>query len=75
MRHPELKDPREPMRIKGRIRGAGRRLQHDEVMELLRLRQSDPETFTYRRLAAIYEIDPTTVMWILRGGRVGWRSR
>lgn len=67
--HPSLKNPKAEMTIEGRIHGTGHRLSEDEKAEMLKLRAKDPETFTLRRLAAIFGQDPGTVYYTLNGGR------
>lgn len=59
------------MRVRGRIQGERRhtRLSDDERAELVRLRDENPEVYTFRRLAAIYGITSSSVAHILRRER------
>jgi hypothetical protein len=66
---PKFRNPKVEFTLEGRIHGTGHRLTADEKAEMLKLRAKDPETFTLRRLAAIFGQDPGTVYYTLNGGR------
>ena len=67
--NPKLLDSRVPFESKGRIHGTGRRLTPEEKAQAIRLRKRDPETFSLRRLAVAYGIDPASMYYALNGGR------
>jgi len=50
----------------GRINGTGKGTTEEQRAELRKLRQKDPQTYTLRRLALIYGLDPGTVYYILK---------
>lgn len=44
-------------------------LTDEEVDRLLALRESDPATWSYRKLAEVFEVSKSAVRWYCKGGR------
>lgn len=74
-RHPALKRASVEMNLTGRIHGTGQRLTGKEWDEARRLRKKDPQTYTLRRLGAIYGLDPASMHYGLVGGREASKKR
>ena len=68
-RHPELLRKSATMTVHGRIHGTGKRLTDAEKEKARSLRKADPDTYTLRRLAAAFGIDPASMYYLLQGGR------
>ena len=50
---------------KGRINGTGNGTSEKDRAKMIELRAKDPDTFTLRRLACAFGLDPATVYYIL----------